>query len=316
MYVPYCDVFAVGSYPYKDPLKASRRILSNHEMLLHWPQLPKRSKSEEQIAQTYLALATPNDDFRKGTASGWNAMWRLMKKLPLTRQKLRTDTHFKTQIAGPITLFGKSQGKRTPDQTLLPLITLWLRHAYWQIDQIKEQGYKPLVVLDEPLLPNYMGAPGSAVAKKTLRLLKSIVVRLRKRGALVGIHCCNRVSPALLIDLGVDLVHFDAYYFPTQISRTREKLQRFLVDGGIVAWGIVPTSESLTATAKARLEKNFTDLIMAMETRGLPLRAVLAQSMVAPTCGTGLLSIEQSERIIEFASMLSKQMKSRYRLKG
>ena len=164
------------------------------------------------------------------------------------------------------------------------------------------------------MLPTFMGASTSPRARRVLKLLRSIVKRLKKRGAIVGIHCCNRISPTTLIDLGMDLIHFDAFYFQSQITSSREQLQRFLIDGGIVAWGVVPTSEMLTPSSQGKIEKNFSDLLSAMETRGLPLRRVLAQSMVAPTCGTGLLTIEQSDRIMAFATSLSKQLKARYKL--
>ncbi len=316
MYTPNCDAFWVGSYPLKDPMIASRRILNSPSLLLHWPQLPKRSKKERFAEQTYAALATKDDGFSKGTAAGWNAMWRVLKRQPKAWLK---HTHFKTQIAGPITLFGKLQAgslsvKRKNEQLLRQYLTLWLKHAYWQIDAIRDAGFKPIIVLDEPLLPTYMGATGSPRARKTLILLRSIVKRLHNRGATVGIHCCNRISPAVLIETGVELVHFDAYYFSTQITRARTELQSFLKKGGIVAWGIVPTSETLTSANRAKIEKNLKDLLASMEARGLPLRTVLAQSMVAPTCGTGLLSSEQSDKILDFTTSLSQQLKSHYKM--
>lgn len=309
MYTPKCDVFSLGSYPHKDATAASRRLLKRPEILLHWPQLPKRSPHERLIEQTYaslLASAQKKHGFPRGSASGWNATWRLLKS--------RKGEVFKTQIAGPVTLFNKLHSTSTAQSELHHYIRYWLDHAYWQIDQIKDRGYKPLIVLDEPLLPNYMGSPGSQKARRITKLLRSIVVRLRRRGAQVGIHCCNRVSPATLIGFGTDLIHFDAHYFPTQISRARGELQKFISDGGIIAWGIIPTDGTLTKAAEVRLEKTFSDLLASLETRGLPLRTVLGQSMVAPTCGTSQLTVEQSERVIDFALSLSRSLKTRFKL--
>lgn len=223
--------------------------------------------------------------------------------------------YFKTQVAGPITLFGKLQRAGTPkEKELLGYVSIWLDHAFWQIGQIKNHGLKPILVIDEPQLPTYMGPASSAQAKRTLKLLRSIVKRLKSRGALVGIHCCNRIAPSALIDLGVDLVHFDAYDFPSQIQASREKLQQFLREGGTIAWGIIPIAETLNAGLEAKLEKRLGELFLSLETRGLPLRTVLAQSMVAPTCGTGSLTVEQSDKILNFATSLSKRLKTRYRL--
>lgn len=322
MYTPNCDVFWVGSYPHRDPMSASRKILRCEQFLLHWPQLPKRSAMERPIDQAFRALAgkkTPEASFKTGSATGWNAMWRLLRKSPRAR---KGHEHFKTQLVGPITLFGKiaaasfsGRSKEENEKALLQYLGLWLKHAYWQIDTIREKGFKPILVLDEPFLPTAMGAAGSTQARKTLKLLRSIVKRLRKRGARVGVHCCNRIAPAALTELEVDLIHFDAYHFPTQLSRSRGELQRFLKDGGVVAWGIVPVSESLTPMGETKLEKMFNDLLASMVTRGLPLQRVLAQSMVAPTCGTGSLTSEQSGKIVEFTARLSRQFKARHGLR-
>lgn len=310
MYTPNCDVFSPGSYPHKNPLVPSRKIVKSVEMMLHWPQLPKRSRKERMIAQAVAAIeveAKNKHGFPRGVATGWNATWRLLKNS-------RKGDVFKSQIAGPVTLFGKIHDQGASETELRRYIRLWLGHAYWQIDEIKDHGFKPLLVLDEPLLPTFMGPSGSPRARRVSKLVQTIVTRLQRRGALVGIHCCNRVSPTTLIGFGVDLIHFDAFYFPTQISRSRAELQKFLSQGGIIAWGIIPTDSSLTKMGETKLEKAFSDLLGTMESRGLPLRRVLAQSMVAPTCGTGQLTVEQSEKIMEFALTLSRGLKSRFKL--
>lgn len=332
MYTPNCDVFWPGSYPFKEPEPAIRRITKNPAMLLHWPQLPRRSRKERFLEQTYRALfggrkgkakaeSAASDSepdkhspsaLTKGTAAGWSAVWRAIAR--------RKENYFKTQITGPVTLTVKLQekilqGRRGKNkQILLRYMGRWLNHAYWHIDMIRHHGFKPIVVLDEPLLPNYAGTSGSAQGRKVLRLLQSTVRRLKNRGALVGIHCCNRVSPSMLIHTGADLIHFDVYSFPSQFSRSRDQLQKFLADGGIVAWGIVPTTESLTPARRARLEKTLADVLANMEARGLPLKKVLAQSMIAPTCGTGSLTPRDSDEIMNFATELSRELKNRYKL--
>ncbi|MBI3544724.1 MAG: hypothetical protein HY075_15750 [Deltaproteobacteria bacterium] len=293
-------------------MSASRRILNAPNMLLHWPQLPKRARLERVTEQTYAALTTKNDDFARGSAAGWSAMWRLLKARP---RSWINHTHFKSQITGPVTLFGRLQaGGLKGEQQLPKYVTLWLRHAYWQIDEIRERGFKPVLVLDEPLLPTYLGPSGSSRERKLLKLLRSITKRLKRRGALVGVHCCNRVSPATLVGLGVDLVHFDAFHFPTQLARARVELQSFMRDGGIVAWGMIPAEGALSSAGQARIEKSLGDLLASMEGRGLPLRRVLSQSMVAPTCGTGSLSADESQKVMDFAVALSRQLKTRYKL--
>jgi hypothetical protein len=309
MLAPNCDIFWVGSYPHKNALSACRRILKTPNLLLHWPQLPKRSVKERWTEQTFSVLNAKNrDSFLKGYASGWTTMWRLLKLKRNSPQK-----YFKSQIAGPITLFGKKKDN-AHQKKLMEYTSLWLAHAYWQIDEIKKAGYKPLLVLDEPLLPSSMGPLGSASAKKTLQFLRSMVSRLRRRGALIGIHCCNRVSPELLINSGADLIHFDAFDFPTQVTASRKKIQDFLLDGGLIAWGIIPIEGELDEHEKIKMEKSLIGLLSQIETRGLSLRKILAQSFIAPTCGTSSLSPSESDEILAFAVELSRQLKKNYKL--
>lgn len=316
-YVPNCDVLWIGSYPLRDPRMACRRILKEKEVLLHWPQLPKRSVSERMIPQTLAALKTADGSFPRGTASGWSAMWTLIGKRGLKA------THFKTHLTGPFTLFGRGAwGGGAEAVRFRVQVQRWFRHAYWQIDRIKEHGLVPVVVIDEPLLPELIkgtrATTDSVRPRRMLGHLAAVLRRLKRRGALTGVHCCNRVAPGALIDTGADLIHFDAHHFPTQVQESLPRLREFLRQGGIVAWGIVPTTETLDAGTRTEVEKRLfsilTNLAAPGERHGLPLRAILAQSMVAPTCGTGLLSTEQSGKILEFAGTLSRQLKSLYKL--
>ncbi len=311
-YIPSCDVFWVGSYPFKNPVSVCRKIIKNQHLLLHWPQLPKCSPRERLIAQTRAALKTKDRHFPKGYASGWNALWRLLKKSKNTHFQ-----HFKTQMAGPITLFGKLNiklSKKNSQRKLLRFVSLWLEHAFWQIHQIQQKDFTPILMLDEPHLPSYMGQTGSQQSRKTLRLLRSIILRLQKKGALVGVHCCNRISPANLISLNPDMIHFNVYHFPSQLKNSKQSIQAYLKNGGIIAWGVIPTLETLDSTNKIKIEKLLMESLEYIEGQGMSLRHILNQSMVAPTCGTGLLTVEESNSILDFATQLSVQLKSRYKL--
>ncbi len=293
---PNCDVFWPGSYPYTTPSPACRQILKNENVLLHWPQLPKKSKKERMIEQTELSFKTKDGSFSKGSSAGFYKILKL-----LIKNKRNKDYFFKAQIAGPVTLFGKISSSGS----LLKKTDLWLRHAEYQIQTIQEEGFIPIIVLDEPLLN------GNA---KVLRYLNKIMARLSKKKAITGIHCCNRISPATLIQTGADLIHFDAVQFATLLKSSLPQIQKFLKDGGIVAWGIVPTNFVTNDLIEDKIEQNFMLLLESLVSRDLTLKQILRQSMVSTTCGTGMLKIDQHLGVFDCVSRISKRIKKRYKL--
>lgn len=293
---PNCDVFWPGSYPYTTASPACRQILKNDNVLLHWPQLPKKSKKERMIEQTELSFKTEYGSFAKASASGFSKMLSL-----LTKNKRNKEYFFKTHIAGPVTLFGKINSSGS----LLKKTDLWLRHAEYQISTIQEEGFIPIVVLDEPLLISNA---------KVLRYLNKIMARLSKKKAITGIHCCNRIIPSTLIQTGADLIHYDAAQFQSLIKASHPQLQKFLKDGRIIAWGIVPTNFLPNDLLEDKIEQNFMLLLESLVTRDLTMKQILKQSMVSTTCGTGMLKIDQHLGIFECVSRISKRLKKRYKL--
>lgn len=293
---PNCDIFWPGSYPYLTATKACRQILKNENVLLHWPQLPKKSKKERMIEQTELSFKTKDGSFAKASASGFYKMLSL-----LIKNKRNKEYFLKTHIAGPVTLFGKINSSGS----LLKKTDLWLKHAEYQISIIQEEGFIPIIVLDEPLLRSH---------SKVLRYLSKLMARLTKKKAITGIHCCNRIMPSTLIQTGADLIHFDAAQFQSLIKASHLQLQKFLKDGGFIAWGIVPTNYTPNDLLEDKIEQNFMLLIESLVSRDLTLKQILKQSMISTTCGTGMLKQEQHLGIFECVSRISKRVKKRYKL--
>ncbi len=295
-YLPYCDVFWPGSYPYTNAASACRLILKNENVLLHWPQLPKKSKKERMIEQTVSSFKNLDGSFKRGSASGFYKMLELLKK-----NRRGKEDFFKTQIAGPVTVFGKSFSK----DSLLKKTDYWLKHAHFQIEAIQNADFHPIVVLDEPLLSGN---------QKILRYLKKIIKRLKKENAIAGIHCCNRISPTTLIQTDADLIHFDAVQFPSLIRSSFSDLQKFLRQEGIIAWGIVPTTFVSSDLMEDKIEQGFLSLLESLVSRDLSMKQILSQSMISTTCGTGMLKNEQSMAVFECVSRISKRIKKRYKL--
>ncbi len=295
---PCCDVLWIGSYPFTDPRKACRTALSEENVLPHWPQLPKRSRLERMVEQTLAAMKTKDGTFPSGTASTWNMIFRELKR------RKKEAVFFKSQIMGPLALFvGRQAGADAKGE---PGMTDWNRHARSQIRQIRKHGYQPILMLDEPMLPSHV--------RNGLGDLIAALKQVQEEGALAGVHCCNRISPRILAETGADIIHFDAVHYPSLLNPSKKSLQNFLRGGGVIAWGIVPTTEPVEAQQLARIEKGFLDVIQSMEGLGLTVSKILSQSMIAPVCGTGLLKPAEALKILRATSDISKRIKSRYKL--
>ncbi len=315
---PYCDVLWLGSYPLLDAKKAIKLYLNYPNIIPHWPQLPRKSNKERMLDQTIAAMEKPNGQFPMGYASGWNTAFKMLAK------KKNIGPYFKTHITGPLTVYAKfglkksKQNKKKKSfssiELLMYSIDLWLKHAFWQIETIQEKGYIPILILDEPMLPTILSPSTGTRFSKVLKLFQSMIQRLQKKGALIGIHCCNRVSPEVLIKTGVDLIHFDTIHFNSLLMQSKEAIRNFLKEDGIIAWGIISTTDPIDNNSIQKTIKYFMEYLESLETKSLPLKKILSLSMISPICGTGYLKPEHSQKILDTTANTSNLIKNRYQL--
>ncbi len=109
----------------------------------------------------------------------------------------------------------------------------------------------------------------------------------------------------LLFDSKIQVVNFDAYEYMTSMMTLAEPLDKFLAKGGILSWGIVPTSAKAwnesPSSLKDRLEENIAQLVK----RGVNEERLRAQSILTPSCGTGTLEVSLSEKVYDLLQELS-----------
>ncbi|MFH1862198.1 MAG: hypothetical protein ABH878_05235, partial [bacterium] len=127
-----------------------------------------------------------------------------------------------------------------------------------------------------------------------------------------GVHCCGNTDWSILMDTSVDIINFDAYEYFQGMTLYTEQLRAFLQRGGILAWGIVPTSPRVTEESIASLTANFTDKIAHLKSKGIQQKLLLNQALLTPSCGMGTLSVELSERVIELLTGVSEVIRNRY----
>ena len=145
--------------------------------------------------------------------------------------------------------------------------------------------------------------------KKTLeRLTDEIMAKHQDQGALVGIHCCGNTDWSLLLKTKADIINFDAWGFFDRVLLYRQALEDFLFRDGILAWGIVPTSEftgkETVEGLRGKLEEQFHELSQ----KGIPEKTLRERCLLTPSCGMALMPEADAEKAMTLLSELSRRM--------
>lgn len=329
----------IGSLPHVEPLQAWALINACLPEIPHWPQLPQRSPSEGLIAQ-YLGpleqagLITMDENqppqFTTARAD-WDERCSLFFEKALAGEEyaLPRDSAaalytlldravslspgpicLKGQVSGPVTVgFQVTGAGRRPafyDELQRELITATLAgQARWQCRRLAELSYPVLILIDEPGLYNYGSSVASALGRREIKeSMAAIVTAIHDAGGLAGAHCCAGVDWSILLELPLQVVSFDAYDHLTSLLVYAGAVQNFLERGGILAWGIVPTSDKImeeeVSSLKQRLEEGMQTLIKS----GVREELVRTRYMITPSCGTGVLSIEEAEQVYRLTAAL------------
>ena len=139
-----------------------------------------------------------------------------------------------------------------------------------------------------------------------IRVLREVFTYLRERvEVLIGIHCCGNTDWAMLLESGPDIINFDAYGFMDTFLLYPEALSRFLEKGGIIAWGIVPTSEYTETITPEELSDRLFKGLEQLEKTGLRAETLSKQSMITPSCGMGTMEPTSAQGVLELLAKLS-----------
>lgn len=99
-----------------------------------------------------------------------------------------------------------------------------------------------------------------------------------------GLHLCANVNLPYLLELGIEILSFDAYQIEFMPKEYAGSVAEFLSVGGIICWGMVPTdSESLSKETPETLFKRVADYWeVVSQNTGLAPKQIAEQSLVAP----------------------------------
>ncbi len=215
----------------------------------------------------------------------------------------RQAVYLKGQLSGPLTvgfqLTGPDKRACYYDPQLRDILVKNLTlHGVWQVKTLQEFGLPVMMIVDDPGLYAYGISTYVTLSREDIIAdLNAVYGGIQAQGAVAGAHVCAGMDWTVLFDTQVEILNFDAYEYFDSMKVYAAQLKSFLERGGVLSWGIVPTSQKiLTETPEsllARLEGYLDELVQ----RGVPRSLILNQSLFTPSCGTGTLSPELAGKI-------------------
>jgi methionine synthase II (cobalamin-independent) len=329
---PKCMATGIGSFPHQDTSAACELILNTVPEMPLWPQLSKidfREMMEAQFSEGlpcvvldeakqrmyfdtsgdptselekfYENCMAENLDYFKITPDFSRCIYEMEKKI--SEKAPSAVKFFKSQVTGPVT-FGLvivDENKRSiyyNDVFRDVVVKGVTMKARWLVNKFKALSYDQVCFVDEPILSGFGSSTYVSVQRDdVVGLIKEVIEAIHKENVLVGTHCCGNTEWPILIDAGVDIISFDAYEYGETIGYYPEEIKKFLDNGGALAWGIVPTSEKIKKETPASLADKLKELVKNLADKGLAEDLIWERCLLTPSCGTGSLSVELSEKV-------------------
>jgi len=335
---------AVGSFPHVEPSAACDLILAHLPEVPVWPQLPMRGLNEqmeiqfsegmpgivldreksrmffdtsgdtspalEQFYENYLA---GNLDYFAITESHSQGIFAMKERLAAADRSVLK--YMKMQVTGPVS-FGLTvvdENKRAIyyNEIFRDVVVKGLAmKARWQLRYFEPLCPLRICFVDEPILSAFGSSTYVSVHRAdVVAQIREIADAIHEEGGLAGIHCCGNTEWTIPIDAGLDIINFDAYEFGYSVSLYPQAMKQFMEGGGVLAWGIVPTSEKILQETTASLCARFYKAAGRLAEKGVEKKLILQNALITASCGTGSIPVERAERVIRETKKVSDRLK-------
>lgn len=235
--------------------------------------------------------------------------------------RLTVAIALKGQITGPFTMLTGIHDRQDRlgyyNETTRDIVVKGLAmQAAWQALFFRQHAHLPtLIFIDEPALAGLGSSAFISIAAGDIRNdLNEIAAALHSVGALAGVHVCANTEWDILLGSEIDILSFDAYGYFDRLILLDQQLHAYLDQGKILAWGIVPTSDHQAIEKEDRTslvalwEKQAAGLVRP----GRDLAAILRQTLITPSCGTGSLPPDLARKVLDLTRDVSQTLQDRY----
>ncbi|PLX39798.1 MAG: hypothetical protein C0608_10995 [Deltaproteobacteria bacterium] len=327
----------IGSLPHLDPDEAVGLVMESLPAFPFWPQLPKLSHLEGMTLQ--YAPGLPGllcegeschidtgdrgvgelDAFYGRVLEGDTASFALQYEraqgfkpfLEALGGREKGSVRFvKGHVTGPVTLASAlkdSAGREiVTDESFREAVSAQLAmNARWQIRELGRFGAPVIIFLDEPVMEVFGSAYSTLDRETVIALWSPVLDAIREEGGISGIHCCGNTDWGFLFESGTDIVNFDAYNFMEKMTLYSGEAEKFIENGGALAWGIVPTSDEVRGETLESLSARLDEGIKAFEAAGVAPELLRRQCLLTPSCGMGSLTVEETKMVFDRLGELS-----------
>ena len=329
--LPPGAVTGIGSLPFTSPTTAIQAIVDLSLQLPFWPQMPKLSERESIIGQGMGVLADLVESRTEGygykvkegkidlvvealhrsageltssNAAGFGAF-----EEALSAGMFGSAVAVKGQIEGPITLSAYLFHRGLPflsDPALFAAVAFHVSQILcWQIGHLKAAGLPVLLFVDEPALCLEVSAGNAVSEERRLTALAATLDDARLRGAYAGLHCCAARPFSRMCRVNPDILSFDAHE-GLELFFSDGNALAFARNGGIVAYGLIPTWQDLRTI---RAEHIFTRWLTLASLAGDP-QQFARNAIITATCGLGLLTPESVTESFALAQRVGKLIRA------
>ena len=340
----------IGSLPLTDHREAMELVLAITPEIPLWPQLPANPREgmlnqfveglpcvTEDGDHTYFNINSPDfeeaqlrfyeeylqvaDDPKALLASRFQVSKERAAGLYQLAATVRDRQGFsavKGQITGPFTLLAglKDQDGRLGyyDPTIRDMAVKHIAmKAAWQVRFLREATSLPMLLfIDEPALAGLGSSAFISITKDDIAAdLSEVVAAVHLAGGLAGVHVCANTDWGLLLGQEIDIISFDAYNFFDRFITCKNEIRSFLDRGGIIAWGIIPTSEEehISRETPDTLVSRWEQQAAMLADPPWDTAALLGRTLITPSCGTGSLSMPLARRVLQ----LTRRIRARRR---
>jgi len=328
----------VGSLPHEEPSAAVDlvfKVLSHH--IPFWPQLPRRSFCENMYAQfseklpgvvvrereKAIMVMTQGQEFTDSLEDCFDkcnagdvdsfaigrpyaeGLYAFSNRL----MELNWQGWVKAQIIGPfslgLSLLDENKNPILYHPELTQLLPMFLSlKASWIIQQIKVNARTKIIIfIDELYLVAVGTSQNTLPRREIIDKINTVIDVVHANGALAGIHCCGNTDWDLVMATRIDILNFDAYGYLEKILLYEKTLSSFLKNGGIPAFGIVPTSDDIGQDGLAEhLFKKLTEH-----------KQILANgALITPSCGSSGMSEDSAGKTLKISVELAERLRREF----
>lgn len=186
--------------------------------------------------------------------------------------------------------------------------------ARWQVRKMAEICSRIIMFFDEPGLAGLGSSAFITITREDIvASLSEVFHAVRAENGLTGVHVCANTEWSVVFESGVDIVSYDAYSYFDKLILYPEHLVKFFTSGGILASGIVPTTPELiyAEVADALVAKWFRQ-VEQLQAIGIDREKVFAQTLITPSCGTGAVSREHAEKVLDLTKAVSEKIRASF----